>query len=148
LADDVTQYLRSVSSLLQLGSPFAVSTRHSASSSSEGMNNKRARLLSLVLPPQTRGPLKLLCLGAHADDIEIGCGGTVLRPHCPGARARRAMDRLQCVGLRGAEARSSASALTTSPSKSLKMISSATSMERPGIGRITHDFVKWELKIS
>jgi LmbE family N-acetylglucosaminyl deacetylase len=24
-------------------------------------------------------PLRLLCLGAHADDIEIGCGGTVLR---------------------------------------------------------------------
>jgi len=24
-------------------------------------------------------PLKLLCLGAHADDIEIGCGGTLLR---------------------------------------------------------------------
>jgi hypothetical protein len=23
----------------------------------------------------------------------------------------------------------------------------ATAMERPGIGRITHDFVKWELKI-
>lgn len=28
----------------------------------------------------TKGPgLKLLCLGAHSDDIEIGCGGTVLR---------------------------------------------------------------------
>ena len=25
------------------------------------------------------GPFRLLCLGAHADDIEIGCGGTVLR---------------------------------------------------------------------
>jgi LmbE family N-acetylglucosaminyl deacetylase len=25
------------------------------------------------------GPLRLLCLGAHPDDIEIGCGGTVLR---------------------------------------------------------------------
>ena len=25
------------------------------------------------------GPLKILCLGAHCDDIEIGCGGTVLR---------------------------------------------------------------------
>jgi LmbE family N-acetylglucosaminyl deacetylase len=25
------------------------------------------------------GPLNLLCLGAHADDIEIGCGGTLLR---------------------------------------------------------------------
>jgi LmbE family N-acetylglucosaminyl deacetylase len=26
-----------------------------------------------------RTPFTLLCLGAHADDIEIGCGGTVLR---------------------------------------------------------------------
>ncbi len=25
------------------------------------------------------GPLKILCLGAHSDDIEIGCGGTVQR---------------------------------------------------------------------
>jgi LmbE family N-acetylglucosaminyl deacetylase len=24
-------------------------------------------------------PLKLLCIGAHSDDIEIGCGGTLLR---------------------------------------------------------------------
>jgi LmbE family N-acetylglucosaminyl deacetylase len=25
------------------------------------------------------GPLRLLCLGAHSDDLEIGCGGTVMR---------------------------------------------------------------------
>ena len=25
------------------------------------------------------GPLRILCLGAHCDDIEIGCGGTLLR---------------------------------------------------------------------
>ena len=25
------------------------------------------------------GPLKVLCLGAHCDDVEIGCGGTVMR---------------------------------------------------------------------
>jgi LmbE family N-acetylglucosaminyl deacetylase len=25
------------------------------------------------------GPLRILCLGAHSDDIEIGCGGTLLR---------------------------------------------------------------------
>src|SRR5271157_339204 len=25
------------------------------------------------------GGLKVLCLGAHSDDIEIGCGGTLLR---------------------------------------------------------------------
>ncbi len=24
------------------------------------------------------GPLRVLCLGAHSDDIEIGCGGTIL----------------------------------------------------------------------
>jgi LmbE family N-acetylglucosaminyl deacetylase len=34
-------------------------------------------MLRLVLPPER--PLNLLCLGAHADDLEIGCGGTVLR---------------------------------------------------------------------
>jgi LmbE family N-acetylglucosaminyl deacetylase len=27
---------------------------------------------------QTAGPLRVLCLGAHADDIEIGCGGLIL----------------------------------------------------------------------
>jgi LmbE family N-acetylglucosaminyl deacetylase len=27
----------------------------------------------------TRKPLKILCLGAHSDDLEIGCGGTILR---------------------------------------------------------------------
>jgi LmbE family N-acetylglucosaminyl deacetylase len=27
----------------------------------------------------TSTPLTILCLGAHSDDIEIGCGGTVLR---------------------------------------------------------------------
>jgi LmbE family N-acetylglucosaminyl deacetylase len=27
---------------------------------------------------KTAGPLKILCLGAHSDDIEIGCGGLIL----------------------------------------------------------------------
>lgn len=29
--------------------------------------------------PKNDNPLTLLCLGAHSDDIEIGCGGTLLR---------------------------------------------------------------------
>jgi len=31
------------------------------------------------LLPRTERPLRLLALGAHCDDIEIGCGGTMLR---------------------------------------------------------------------
>jgi LmbE family N-acetylglucosaminyl deacetylase len=33
--------------------------------------------LALGAPPSR--PLTVLCLGAHADDVEIGCGGTMLR---------------------------------------------------------------------
>ncbi|MGC1582340.1 MAG: PIG-L deacetylase family protein [Candidatus Acidiferrales bacterium] len=35
-------------------------------------------MLTLGLPAKHE-PLKILCLGAHSDDIEIGCGGTILR---------------------------------------------------------------------
>jgi LmbE family N-acetylglucosaminyl deacetylase len=35
-------------------------------------------VLPLTLGLPARGPLTVLCLGAHADDIEIGCGGTLL----------------------------------------------------------------------
>lgn len=33
-------------------------------------------MLSLTLPPGK--PLRVLCLGAHCDDIEIGCAGTLM----------------------------------------------------------------------
>ena len=36
-------------------------------------------LIRLILPEIDGRPLQILCLGAHSDDIEIGCGGTVLR---------------------------------------------------------------------
>jgi LmbE family N-acetylglucosaminyl deacetylase len=36
-------------------------------------------LLCLAIPPDAQESFKLLCLGAHSDDIEIGCGGTILR---------------------------------------------------------------------
>ncbi|HWC04633.1 MAG TPA: PIG-L deacetylase family protein [Methylomirabilota bacterium] len=34
--------------------------------------------MRLGLEPR-EGPLEILCLGAHADDLEIGCGGTLLK---------------------------------------------------------------------
>ena len=35
-------------------------------------------MLQLSLDPK-KSPLKILCLGSHCDDIEIGCGGTLLK---------------------------------------------------------------------
>jgi LmbE family N-acetylglucosaminyl deacetylase len=36
-------------------------------------------MLELRFALEKGRPLKVLCLGAHSDDIEIGCGGTVLK---------------------------------------------------------------------
>ncbi len=36
-------------------------------------------LIQLSLPSNGASALQILCLGAHSDDIEIGCGGTILR---------------------------------------------------------------------
>lgn len=67
-------------------------------------------MLRLVLPAERRKPLRLLCLGAHADDIEIGCGGTVLRlaAEVPDLVVRWIV--FSGIGARGVEARNSAAA--------------------------------------
>jgi len=36
-------------------------------------------MLALQLRQDAASRLKILCLGSHSDDIEIGCGGTILR---------------------------------------------------------------------
>lgn len=36
-------------------------------------------VIELSLRRDPNAPLRILCLGAHSDDIEIGCGGTILR---------------------------------------------------------------------
>ncbi|HEY4102727.1 MAG TPA: PIG-L family deacetylase [Polyangiaceae bacterium] len=36
-------------------------------------------MLPIALGGDSSAPLRVLCLGAHSDDIEIGCGGTILR---------------------------------------------------------------------
>lgn len=54
------------------------------------------------------GALKILCLGAHSDDIEIGCGGTILRlaKQYPGCEFHWAV--FNADGVREAEARRAA----------------------------------------
>ena len=37
------------------------------------------KMLNLVFDKPKGSQFEILCLGAHSDDIEIGCGGTVLR---------------------------------------------------------------------
>src|ERR1051326_1019759 len=41
--------------------------------------NRNSSMLSLPLHKHSDVPIKILCLGAHCDDIEIGCGGTLLK---------------------------------------------------------------------
>jgi LmbE family N-acetylglucosaminyl deacetylase len=54
------------------------------------------------------GPLDVLCIGAHSDDIEIGCGGTLLRllADRPGSHVRWVV--LSATPEREGEARASA----------------------------------------
>jgi LmbE family N-acetylglucosaminyl deacetylase len=64
-------------------------------------------MVTLILP-RGRRRLRILCLGAHADDIEIGAGGTVLtllKAH-PGSRVHWVV--FSASGSRAREARASA----------------------------------------
>jgi LmbE family N-acetylglucosaminyl deacetylase len=71
---------------------------------------RTSQLLPLIFSPERRGSLKLLCLGAHPDDIEIGCGGTVLRliSEIPNLAVRWIV--FSATQIREAEARNSAAA--------------------------------------
>jgi LmbE family N-acetylglucosaminyl deacetylase len=61
-------------------------------------------MLALELPGRGRAPLRVLCLGAHSDDIEIGCGGTIRRLLAE-RRCEVTWVVLSAAGVRAAEAR-------------------------------------------
>lgn len=67
-------------------------------------------MISITTLTERQHPLSVLCLGAHADDIEIGCGGTILRlaRELPGLAVRWIV--FSGAGSRAAEARSSGAA--------------------------------------
>lgn len=91
-------------------------------------------MIQLSLDQAARGGLKVLCLGSHSDDIEIGCGGTILRlaeqyPDCSfywvvfsatGVRASEA----QCAALRFAGSRLKGPTLKTFPDGFLPFVGS------------------------
>ena len=68
----------------------------------------RSDMIQLYLKSGLTAPLKILCLGAHADDIEIGCGGTILQlaAQYPGTTFQWVV--FSAIGVREAEARCAA----------------------------------------
>jgi LmbE family N-acetylglucosaminyl deacetylase len=60
--------------------------------------------------PARRTP-RILCLGAHSDDLEIGCGGALLELAVRYPRAQVQWVVMSGIGARGEEARASARAL-------------------------------------
>ena len=68
-------------------------------------------MLPLLLGHGTQRPLHILCLGAHSDDLEIGCGGALLLWLKRHAKAKVSWVVLSASGARADEARRSAKAL-------------------------------------
>ena len=66
-------------------------------------------MISLRLGGAGADPRQILCLGCHSDDIEIGCGGTILRLATEHPDWVFHWVVFSAIGPRGAEARESAS---------------------------------------
>jgi LmbE family N-acetylglucosaminyl deacetylase len=67
----------------------------------------------LTLAPELglKRPLRLLCIGAHSDDLEIGCGASVMKWLSGRRQVEVTWVVLSAAGVRAAEARRSAQAL-------------------------------------
>ena len=63
--------------------------------------------------------LKILCLGAHSDDIEIGCGGTLLQLKESGISPEFHWVVFSAIGKRGEEAQQSAERFTAGCKKEI-----------------------------
>ena len=69
-------------------------------------------MINLRLIHNDAKPLQILCLGAHSDDIEIGCGGTLLHLKAEGVPIEFHWVVISAAGIRGEEALKSAELFT------------------------------------
>ena len=69
-------------------------------------------MIQLGLARKDRGPLHILCLGAHSDDIEIGCGATLLQFRKLSAQLHLTWVVFSASGVRGQEAQRSVELFT------------------------------------
>lgn len=102
-------------------------------------------MLRTLLAVKPQSELTLLCLGAHSDDIEIGCGGTVLRLLEEFPAARVVWIVLGATGTRAEEAKQSAALFLESASHSQVILKSFRDGFFPYIGGEIKDFFE-ELK--
>jgi LmbE family N-acetylglucosaminyl deacetylase len=68
-------------------------------------------MISLIPNVGANGTFHILCLGAHSDDIEIGCGGTILKLAGEHPSWKFSWVVFSAIGEREAEARHAAAAL-------------------------------------
>lgn len=96
-------------------------------------------MLPLTLDARDGSALSILCLGAHSDDIEIGCGGTVLRllAERPGASVHWVV--LSANPEREREARASAAAFLESAGKSTVQVEHVRESYFPYVGAEVKD---------
>lgn len=76
-------------------------------------------MLKLSLPQRETDPFVILCLGAHSDDIEIGCGGTLLQLQKILPRLRFYWVVFSGSGTRGKEAAKAAELFTSGCEKEI-----------------------------
>jgi len=72
-------------------------------------------MIQLSLNRATTETLTVLCLGCHSDDIEIGCGGTILRLAEQRSRSVFHWVVFSAIGVREAEARRAAALFVDPP---------------------------------
>src|SRR5512146_2938504 len=102
-------------------------------------------MLTVALGANATAPLRILCLGAHSDDIEIGCGGTLLRLLAERPGSSVAWGVLAAMGVREREAGESAAAFLTDAATKRVVLKSFRESYFPYVAAEIKDFYE-ELK--
>jgi LmbE family N-acetylglucosaminyl deacetylase len=102
-------------------------------------------MLPISLGQNSTIPVSILCLGAHSDDIEIGCGGTVLRllSERPGSSVHWVV--FSAAPEREREARACAADFLAAAAKSTVLVKNFRESYFPYLGVAIKDFFE-ELK--